>query len=336
MALAHDGAALRRLATWGVRTLPRWFVRASPPAIGVLAAAVLPRHRRAVRDNLRRIRSGASAFDEVVDVARTFAAYASTLAEGMAPEDVRRGVVARVVEAGGAWRSADETDAGAADDAHCRLDAVLAAGKGAILVTAHVGGWDVVGPLLAARTGAPFLMVMEEEPDAGAARIHDDVRGAKGVGVARLGADPMGALPLLRHLRDGGVLGIQLDRAPPGRRTRAVRLLDRVVGLPEGPLRLAQASGAPLVPIFCAREGHLRYRVELHAPIAVPRRLDDGAMDAIAQALADAMAAFIRENPTQWFHFEDAAALRPEPAGAFPSPMRQSAAPPSARERQGL
>jgi phosphatidylinositol dimannoside acyltransferase len=73
--------------------------------------------------------------------------------------------------------------------------------------------------------------------------------------------------------------------------------------MPEGPLRLAQVSGAPILPVFCARVGYRKYVVELYESRLVPRRATEADLDAVAQYLAGCLADFLRSHPTQWFHF---------------------------------
>ena len=86
-------------------------------------------------------------------------------------------------------------------------------------------------------------------------------------------------------------------------RPRPVRLFGARAFIPEGPIRLAQLSGAPLVAVFCARLGFRRYRIEVNEPIFVPRRVDEAGIDAYAQQIAGALEAFLRRHPTQWFDF---------------------------------
>ncbi len=287
---AHDGLLWRRLARLGAAHGPDWFVRHSPAFIGVCAAILLPRSRRAVRDNLRRVRGGGrlGRLREMRDVARTFTTYAGCLAEGLS----------------GGSKNAATPELELVGRSH--MERAIAEGKGVILVTAHTAGWELALPLLREHKGLPVVMVMQPERDGGARELHDRARRATGLEVAHVGDDPFASLPLLHRLRDGAALALQLDRVPAGMRALPVAMFGGAAQIPEGPLRLAQLSGAPIVPIFCTRRGYRSYTVEMFEPVHVPRRPAPGVMEETAQKLADAMGAFVARHPTQWFHFTPA------------------------------
>lgn len=281
---ATDGLFWRRLAHAGASRGPEWLRRYSPPLFGLAFAAALPDARRAIAANLRRIRGRASATRDAIDVARTFSAYASCLAEALAGE--AHGTPAAVIYG------------------ERNLDAAFAKRRGAIFVTAHTGGWEVVGPLLMRDHHVSVVMVMSRERVAAARELNDAAREERGLRVVHVGGDPLASLPLLRQLREGGVVALQVDRVPEGSRSRDVRLFGARASVPEGPLRLAQVSGAPIVPVFAARTGYRRYLVRAYEPIDVPRRADDLEIDRAAQRTADAMGSFLAGFPTQWFHFQ--------------------------------
>lgn len=282
----HERLFWRRLAHWGATRTPSWWVRYSPPVFGWAAAALVPSARRAVRTNLRRIRGEVTPLRETREVLETFATYASCLAEVLS-NDVP----------GGPPRST------ARIHGELWMRRALSENKGVILVTVHSAGWETAGPLLAKHMHLRLMLVMQPEPDERARRIQDHAREIAGVTVAHVGEDPFASLPLLRHLRGGNVVALQLDRAGPGMRTRHVRLLEHDSEMPEGPLRLAQVSGAPLVPVFCARTGFRDYLIEAFPPVHVPRHATDADLDRTAQGLADRVGSFLRAHPTQWFHF---------------------------------
>ena len=149
---------------------------------------------------------------------------------------------------------------------------------------------------------------MQRERDPGAMELQDAIRQALGgVQIVHVGGDPFASLPLMQHLRDGGIVALQIDRVPHRMTGRAVRLFGLPGAIPEGPLRLAQLTGAPIVPVFSARTGHRRYAIRFRVcePVHVARRADARALDAAAQHLANALGEFVRGHPTQWFAFQE-------------------------------
>jgi lauroyl/myristoyl acyltransferase len=178
---------------------------------------------------------------------------------------------------------------------------------GVIIATAHTAGWESLGALLVREHRKQVMIVMRRERDADARELQDELRRRHGgVRIVHVGDDdPLASLPLMRHLRDGGVVALQIDRVPAGMTARTVRLFGRPAAIPEGPLRLAQLTGAPIVPVFSARTGHRRYSVYVNEPVTVPRRAEPRVVDAAAQHIADALGQFVSAHPTQWFAFHD-------------------------------
>lgn len=284
--LALDGLFWRRIGQLGARRAPAWFVRWAPPVIGVAVAIAAPDARRRIARELERVRGPVGAGRGVVDVARTFANFASCLTEVLSTGSKNGRVPQAIIHN------------------NPRVEDLLAARRGAIFATAHTAGWESMGPLLAREYAFRVMMVMQRERDASARELNDSMRYAQGgLHIVHVGDDPIASLPLLRQLRDGGVVALQIDRVPAGISARPVTLFGRPAAIPEGPLRLAQLTGAPIVPVFSWRTGNRRYAIHVCEPIAVARRADDRALDAAAQRLADELGQFICAHPTHWFPF---------------------------------
>jgi KDO2-lipid IV(A) lauroyltransferase len=236
-----------------------------------------------VQGNLQRVRGRASSIRDAKEVLATFGTYASCLAEVLDLEE--KGAPPRALIFG---------------ERHAR--GVALAGRGIVLVTAHTAGWDLVGPVLGNTYRLDLVLVTHAEPDGRAGKLQDDARRHPRVEIAHVG-DPLASLPLLRHLRGGGVVALQLDRIVPGMRTRGAPLLGVSGAVPEGPFRLAQLTGAPILPVFCARRGHREYLVHAFEPRWLDRHADDAAIDEAAAHVASCMTRFLRAHPTQWFQF---------------------------------
>jgi KDO2-lipid IV(A) lauroyltransferase len=285
-ALSLDGYFWRRMARFGARG-PEWFARFAPPLIGVAICAMAPAHRRAIARNLRRMRGRRGAIRDACDVARTFATYASCLTEVLGGADARGRAPEALI-----W-------------GELHVDDALADGRGVLFATAHTAGWEAFGPLLWRDRRLRVLVAEARERNEAARTIQDEARREQGLVVTHVGDDPLSGLPLLKHLRKGGVVALQIDRVPAGARARRVSMFGGPGRVPEGPLRLASITGAPILPVFTARTGHRRYEVVVHSPLRVARRPSEAELDAAAQAIADGLQQFVLAHPTQWFHFRE-------------------------------
>lgn len=299
-AFAHDGAFWRKLARLGASRMPLWWMRYTPPFFGLAAAALVPEARRAVVRNLHHLRGPASPWRDAKELAETFATYACCLSETLAYGSKNA-----------AWPELTIVNKEHVTNA-------LADGKGAIMATAHTAGWDVAGPVFGHDHHVALILVMERERSHEARSLQDAVRAAGGLSFVHVGDDPLASLPLLRHLRQGAVVAMQMDRVPSSMRAREVTLLGRPARVPEGILCLSAVTGAPIVPMFSARLGFRRYVMEVSPPIRVPRRADDALLAAAAQRLADAMGNFLSRRPTQWFHFQTTQPASGRPWRGFP------------------
>jgi KDO2-lipid IV(A) lauroyltransferase len=279
----RENAFFRRLAHWGALSGPQGLVRFGPGPIGAAFGLALPTLRRHIVQNLRRIHGPRSAWREQLDAVDTLANYAACFTEAIASG--RADATPRVAVRG------EE-----------RLRAALGTG-GVVLVTAHIGPWELTAQLLGRELSADVILVMEREANAEARELQDHHRGERGLRVLHIGEHPTDALPLIAHLKKGGVAALQLDRVPPSGRILEVSLFGQPFVVPEGPFRLASLSGAQVLPVFARRLGFFDYELEISEPIALGRRPTPEQLRAGAQQAVSAMQTFVAECPTQWFHF---------------------------------
>jgi lauroyl/myristoyl acyltransferase len=183
---------------------------------------------------------------------------------------------------------------------------LASSGRGFIMVTAHLGAWEVGSMLPASREGRRIHVVREAEIDPRAQRfIEGLIRSCGGdLYTTHFAEDPRLGVDLLDALRQGEIVALQGDRPRAGGRTVETRLFDRPFALPVGLAALARAAGVPIVPVFVFREGRLRYRCILRPAIEVAqsadRQRDLG--EALGRFAADLETA-IRREPHQWFCF---------------------------------
>jgi KDO2-lipid IV(A) lauroyltransferase len=185
---------------------------------------------------------------------------------------------------------------------HERYVAARAARRGAIIATAHMGSFEA-GAVALLEHEAKIHVVFRRDPSR-----FEQVRSAlrQKLGILEAPVDQgWGVWMRLRDalLRDEVVM-VQADRVMPGQKGIRVPFLHGHVMLPTGPVKLALASGAPIVPVFAIRAPAGKIRICVEEPIAVEPS-DASPHPALLQ-LAATIERYVRANPDQWLMFQSA------------------------------
>jgi KDO2-lipid IV(A) lauroyltransferase len=191
----------------------------------------------------------------------------------------------------------------------------LSEGSGCVMLTAHLGLYEVGSMMPASVEARHVHLVREPEVDPRVqAYIREAVAAVQGPHYTMhfQDGDLRVAMALLEALQRGELVAIQGDRPRAGGRTVQTELFGRPFAVPAGPAALARMAGSPLLPVFAIREGRRRFRVVFCPPIRVahgPNREADVA-EAASRFAADIEAA-IRRAPHQWFVFRELWPARP-------------------------
>ena len=174
------------------------------------------------------------------------------------------------------------------------LDA-LARGRGVLLVSTHLGGWEVATALARAVVPVPTTVIVTDDWLAWAVA---GLRVRAGLGLV-YDSEPVSKAT--RLLREGEALLVLGDYAKEWMRTYAVRLLDAEAEVPAGIAVLSRLCGAPVVPFTVLPLALRRWRVEIEPPLDPPARGGGMAAEkALLQELADRWTRSLREKPEHW------------------------------------
>lgn len=150
----------------------------------------------------------------------------------------------------------------------------LGASRGAIVLTAHMGNYDLGAALFARKFNREIRMVRAPEPDQLSARHLDESLEKTGSGAVRVDyntTDTLLSFDLLQALREGEIISIQGDRVIGDVAQARAQLFGREVSLPTGPFILAQIAQCEIFPLFIARCGYRRYKIIVREPMTCSR-----------------------------------------------------------------
>jgi KDO2-lipid IV(A) lauroyltransferase len=196
----------------------------------------------------------------------------------------------------------------------------LARGKGAILLTAHYGNWELLGARAAA-AGLDMAVVARDASDAGVASLIN--RSRESCGIRVFGRNDLKGM--LRHLRNSGCLGILPDQHA---RSGSIRMefLGRPAWVTRGPATLALRADCALFAAFCARgpDDGLVAEVVGEVDLDVPEDREE-AVVAIMERINRIIEEEILKRPEQWLWLHDR--WKDTHAGTGPAGRRADAEP---------
>lgn|SRR5574341_328881 len=272
-------AGLRRVLAW----LPESAAYGLGEGAGRLAFRLDRRHRTVAVENLSRAFPDRFSSGEVEALARR----------------VFENLGRTVVDVARSDRLLTGQEAGAFQvDGFERLLSARQRGKGVVVITAHLGPWELL-PLFVARHYGPSCMVARPLDDP---RLDDLLNRMRERGGNRVIRKRDAIQAILQAIRRGEIVGILIDQHISEKEGVVVPFFGRPASTVSGPALIAIRSGAAVVPMVIVREARGQYRVQI-APEVPVRRSGDLKADLVVNTarFTAAIEAFIRERPDQWF-----------------------------------
>ncbi|MCL4685735.1 hypothetical protein KJ059_13415 [Myxococcota bacterium] len=305
-----QSARWEQLSEAGSRTsleIARWIVQSLGRRVGVVVAAAAATYfmlrrgsgRRASRRYLERVAAvpeGRKALGReqpgVTSVWRHFF-------------EISLSVLDRIVVWSGALDAMELTHDGSEE-----IFALADAGRGALILGAHIGNLDMLG--FVARQHDLVVNVVAYYHNA--ERINAFLQSLGNEQVRVLERDPdsiQTALRVRACLERGEFVVVLADRVAPGgaERTEAVPFLGDPARFPFGPFLLAATLGYPVYLSLCVCTGNARYTAVMRPIAAEPKRTPRAERDRRAHELLTRYVALLEEvcvrYPFQWFNFFD-------------------------------
>jgi phosphatidylinositol dimannoside acyltransferase len=170
-------------------------------------------------------------------------------------------------------------------------------GKGVLVVSCHMGSYEVVAAIWSA-TLTPVSFFAEELEPRALFEWYRDTRARLGISVLPLNVS--GLRKVTQALRDNEMVVTAIDRDIAGT-GRKMPFFGRPAPIPMGPAQLALRIGIPLLPVCAYRMPDDSYMAEA-APlvIAEPSGDEDADEVRVTRELLRPIEDFIRRHPEQW------------------------------------
>jgi len=249
--------------------------------LGTLAFYALPRYRNLTITNLKSAFGNEKSDDELKNIAeRVFQNLAKNTVELVNLPRFNKPVMDRFV----GFRNRE------------RLDAAYAKGKGVIVLTAHFGSWELMAAALR-ENNCPGVTIGRRIYFKKYDDFLNKLRRSRDVEVIYRDESPR---KMLKTLKKNWIVGIVADQDVDSVDGVFVNFFGRQAYTPSGPVALARASGAVLLPVFIIREGD-GHILAIDEPVEL-RDTGDKEADLIynTQKWSNVVESYIRKYPEQW------------------------------------
>ena len=182
-----------------------------------------------------------------------------------------------------------------------KIDEVLKRGKGGIIVTAHIGNWEL-GAIVIGMTGHPLVAVAlphKERP------VNDLFNRQRQLGVTVVPTN-MAIRRCLETLRENKLIALVVDR-DFGFHGEKIDFLGKKALIPKGAAVLSYKTGAAIIPMFLIREPNGKFTLSVGEPIYPPMIVEgevkEDLLIGFMRKYMMVMEEKIRQYPSQWLVF---------------------------------
>jgi lauroyl/myristoyl acyltransferase len=270
-----------RMIQWLMERLPRRLAYALAIVIARFAYIFAGRARRTLQENLR------AALPEVSDRELRLISWNNFRNHSKAYADLMRLPSARVEDLGPLLHV----------DGLEHLEAARAHGRGVLVVSAHMGSWEVAAAIWSATIAPVSLFAEELEPR----EMYEWYRRTRArLGISVLPLSRAGLKQVVRALEAEEMVVTAIDRDVL-RTGILVDFFGRPAHIPEGPAAIALRKGTPLLPVCVYRLPDDTYQAVGYPPIIAETTGDrEHDLREVMQKLVAHLEEIIRAHPDQW------------------------------------
>jgi predicted LPLAT superfamily acyltransferase len=187
------------------------------------------------------------------------------------------------------------------------LDKIAAAGKGGILISGHIGNWEIAGQLLN-RLNTSFNILMYENEKESLKQYLDEIQVKKNVRIIAIKEGDLGhMIELYNAFSRNELVVMHGDRFRDHTKTIEVPFLGKPAEFPAGPFIMAAKFGVPVSFVFAVKETVSHYHLFASEPIQLKRaRTEEQTTIAVHELLQSYIGEFekmVRRYPEQWFNY---------------------------------
>jgi predicted LPLAT superfamily acyltransferase len=189
-------------------------------------------------------------------------------------------------------------------DGEDNLRKIAALQKGGLLLSAHIGNWDIAGHLLSRLQTKIHIVIFDGEYQKIKEYLHS-VTGKLAVNVIIVKNDLSHIYAINDALKNNELVCIHADRFIEGNKTLTAEFCGEKARFPMGPFLLAVKFKVPVSFVFAVKESNLHYHFFAGEIREYGHLAKEAAMQEMLNDFAMEMDHKVKRYPEQWFNYYD-------------------------------
>jgi predicted LPLAT superfamily acyltransferase len=181
------------------------------------------------------------------------------------------------------------------------IEQLVADGKGGLLVSAHLGNWEVAGHLLKRVNTTINILMYDGEADQ-IKNYMEQFDSKRSFNIILVKEDLTHIYEMSAALNRNELICIHADRFRPGNRTFRHLLLGEETSFPAGPFILASKLKAPVCFVFAFKKTNEHYNFYAFPGRVYEGRGQEGALRMLDD-YTELLEEKVKEYPEQWFNY---------------------------------
>ena len=187
-------------------------------------------------------------------------------------------------------------------DGEEHLHAIAALQKGGLLLSAHIGNWEIAGHLFK-RLATPIHIVMFDAEHQQIKAVLDKAAGKKSIHAIVIKEDLSHIYEISEAFKNNELVCMHADRFLEGNKTMEAAFLGRQARFPMGPFVLAATFKVPVSFVFAVKENSLHYHLFASKIKQYDQLKKEAMMQQMLTDFAAAMEEKVTKYPEQWFNY---------------------------------
>jgi predicted LPLAT superfamily acyltransferase len=187
-------------------------------------------------------------------------------------------------------------------DGEENLHKIVALQRGGLLLSAHIGNWEIAGHLLK-RLGTRINIVMFDGEHRQIKKYLDSVTGEKNVHIIVIRNDLSHIYEINDAFKNNELVCMHADRFLEGNKTLQAGLLGEKAKFPMGPFVLAAQFKVPVSFVFAMKETNLHYHFFSSPPKEYAGSNKESIMQDMLNDFANEMGQKVKQYPEQWYNY---------------------------------